>query len=242
MASIESCPCCLDPIDLSKTSLSLIACKHSFHASCINKWFDQAKNTCPMCRTLIAPMQMQMQKVQPIMTSAEIASYDFGDLIVVQGIHKEWTFHSIEYAMEMYRIMRSNFRRDDLVNMCEEAAKNGLNLIRIRTRLDLGNGYIYMFTDHASFEDDFVDLGDKLQPFATAFQLVTAVKAVHAFYGHAIAPPRSAYTAYLSRMVRETDNKWTRGDRMAIIDSSICMDIISKINRGIRLDQILHGF
>ncbi len=236
------CPCCLDPIDLSRTSLSLINCKHSFHASCINKWLDQAKNTCPMCRALIMPMtEAQVPPPTPI----DIASFEFDDLVEIDGIHKTWRFHGIEYAVEIHRIISTPIYRDELVAMCHEAAAAGSssrNVIRIRTRLDLGGGYIHIFKPD-SIELEFDDLRDKLRPYATAYHIVSAVKAVNAANAANAAGtliPRSAYRSHLSCIARDALHRSLNCiDVLAAVDSDICFHIVDQMDQGVRLDQIL---
>lgn len=43
------CSCCLEPI--SKNVVIKLPCDHNFHHDCIKKWFQQDKDSCPMCRT-----------------------------------------------------------------------------------------------------------------------------------------------------------------------------------------------
>lgn len=51
--SNERCSICLEP--LSESSIRELACKHSFHKQCIDRWVHNAL-TCPMCRD---PIQFQ---------------------------------------------------------------------------------------------------------------------------------------------------------------------------------------
>lgn len=44
----DICMICLGK--LNNSQISKIDCKHSFHTSCIKKWFNQNKSTCPICR------------------------------------------------------------------------------------------------------------------------------------------------------------------------------------------------
>ena len=45
----EICAICLDPMS---DNLKTLQCNHTFHSSCINKWFTYT-NTCPNCRIMI---------------------------------------------------------------------------------------------------------------------------------------------------------------------------------------------
>lgn len=44
---LDNCPICLDAIPYNELHLTI--CKHIFHYSCINKWYEK-KSTCPNCR------------------------------------------------------------------------------------------------------------------------------------------------------------------------------------------------
>ena len=44
-----NCPVCMEEHD-GKTIVEL-KCKHVFHFSCIKKWVEERKNSCPLCRT-----------------------------------------------------------------------------------------------------------------------------------------------------------------------------------------------
>lgn len=50
----NSCIICLDEITESD-KISRLGCKHMFHQSCINEWYQNGDNdTCPICRTDIS--------------------------------------------------------------------------------------------------------------------------------------------------------------------------------------------
>ena len=47
------CPICFDGIEVSKTGITTMSCGHSFHFSCLSKWFLSQPTdlcTCPCCR------------------------------------------------------------------------------------------------------------------------------------------------------------------------------------------------
>ena len=73
------CPICLDKIrsDVKYTC----ACKnHHFHRDCINTWFNNVSNKCPMCKT-VEPNVMPKQTVSIIMT------FDIGYNLTEKNIH-----------------------------------------------------------------------------------------------------------------------------------------------------------
>ena len=45
----ETCSICLTPVVQGETIYD-IPCKHCFHKSCLDKWLDRRKESCPMCR------------------------------------------------------------------------------------------------------------------------------------------------------------------------------------------------
>lgn len=48
----ECCSICMD--DMKRHNTMKLHCGHHFHKSCLSKWVEQDKDTCPMCR---APME-----------------------------------------------------------------------------------------------------------------------------------------------------------------------------------------
>ena len=48
---IEQCSCCLENINDHDNSVT--KCGHKFHTSCLNKWIQTGKNTCPLCRGIL---------------------------------------------------------------------------------------------------------------------------------------------------------------------------------------------
>ena len=47
----DVCSICLDTIN--ENNLCKTNCNHSYCKSCIDRWFDKQKVSCPMCRTKI---------------------------------------------------------------------------------------------------------------------------------------------------------------------------------------------
>jgi hypothetical protein len=46
-------PCTICYDDLSSETSMTTFCGHDFHNDCINRWIDQDKSTCPLCRASI---------------------------------------------------------------------------------------------------------------------------------------------------------------------------------------------
>jgi hypothetical protein len=46
---INDCSICLSKIDVGD-DIIILACCHQYHKQCIIPWFEQKKNTCPVCR------------------------------------------------------------------------------------------------------------------------------------------------------------------------------------------------
>jgi len=48
----DTCAICIGPY--SDTQLSrILPCKHSFHASCVDRWIIERSGTCPVCRSVV---------------------------------------------------------------------------------------------------------------------------------------------------------------------------------------------
>lgn len=45
----DDCGICLEKVIQEITMNSRLPCKHEFHTSCIRKWFQEGKSTCPLC-------------------------------------------------------------------------------------------------------------------------------------------------------------------------------------------------
>jgi len=51
--NMSECVICLEEITVD--TLQTTKCKHDFHEQCLQNWFNNDKNTCPMCRTELRP-------------------------------------------------------------------------------------------------------------------------------------------------------------------------------------------
>ncbi|KAK7312852.1 hypothetical protein VNO77_37042 [Canavalia gladiata] len=52
------CPVCLSPLQGGETAKLLPACKHFFHAPCIDTWL-RSHATCPLCRTRVDQLRLE---------------------------------------------------------------------------------------------------------------------------------------------------------------------------------------
>lgn len=66
---VNDCPICFDVIN--KCDNSKLHCGHCFHKKCLNKWFENQKNTCPICRVIIPGISIVHQTVEylPVVTT-----------------------------------------------------------------------------------------------------------------------------------------------------------------------------
>ncbi|GFZ16454.1 E3 ubiquitin-protein like [Actinidia chinensis var. chinensis] len=51
----ESCAVCLYEFDGGDEIRRLTNCRHVFHRSCLDRWMDHDRRTCPLCRTRFVP-------------------------------------------------------------------------------------------------------------------------------------------------------------------------------------------
>ncbi|MCD9644689.1 hypothetical protein HAX54_033101 [Datura stramonium] len=54
----ESCAVCLYEFDTEDEIRRLTNCPHVFHRSCVDRWMDHDRKTCPLCRTQFIPEDM----------------------------------------------------------------------------------------------------------------------------------------------------------------------------------------
>ena len=50
----EQCPVCLEDVEAGEMVRQLPACRHLFHADCVDAWL-RAHRTCPLCRCELPP-------------------------------------------------------------------------------------------------------------------------------------------------------------------------------------------
>lgn len=62
------CPICLSSLDDTKKTV-VLQCNHAFHIECVSSWFDNDKDTCPVCRDRVS--RSVMMQVAPARIARE---------------------------------------------------------------------------------------------------------------------------------------------------------------------------
>ncbi|KAG9134091.1 hypothetical protein Leryth_004785 [Lithospermum erythrorhizon] len=57
----HECVICLYEFKSDQEIRCLKNCQHFFHRDCIDRWMDQNKNTCPLCRKSLVPMDSRKE-------------------------------------------------------------------------------------------------------------------------------------------------------------------------------------
>ncbi|KAK9072907.1 hypothetical protein SSX86_009343 [Deinandra increscens subsp. villosa] len=81
----ESCAVCLYEFDGSDEIRRLTNCRHIFHRHCLDRWMDHDRKTCPLCRTLFVPDDLQDSFNERLWAASGIADY-YGESPVVSGL------------------------------------------------------------------------------------------------------------------------------------------------------------
>ncbi|CAI9282411.1 unnamed protein product [Lactuca saligna] len=71
---VEDKSCCVCLLRLEKArdeERRVLACGHEFHKVCVDKWFDECRKTCPVCRFSFEDEEMKTRKSQEL--TAEMA-------------------------------------------------------------------------------------------------------------------------------------------------------------------------
>lgn len=71
----ESCAVCLYEFEAGEEIRWLANCKHIFHRSCLDRWMDHDQQTCPLCRTLFVPRDLQDEFNQRLWAASGITDY-----------------------------------------------------------------------------------------------------------------------------------------------------------------------
>ncbi|XP_073308866.1 brassinosteroid-responsive RING protein 1-like [Primulina huaijiensis] len=74
----ESCAVCLYEFSGEDEIRRLRNCRHVFHRSCVDRWMDHDQKTCPLCRTLLIPEDMQ-QAFNERLWAASVVSDLYGE-------------------------------------------------------------------------------------------------------------------------------------------------------------------
>jgi len=61
---IENCPVCCNEIKESKDNIKILKCGHAHHRDCLKIWFDNGKDTCPVCRYKVIKNHPKKNKTQ----------------------------------------------------------------------------------------------------------------------------------------------------------------------------------
>ncbi|PSS24273.1 E3 ubiquitin-protein like [Actinidia chinensis var. chinensis] len=78
----ESCAVCLYEFEAGEEIRWLTNCKHIFHRSCVDRWMDHDRNTCPLCRTPFVPHDLQDEFNQRLWAASGVSDFnsDFSSL------------------------------------------------------------------------------------------------------------------------------------------------------------------
>ncbi|CAL5411099.1 unnamed protein product [Camellia sinensis] len=71
----ESCAVCLYDFDGGDEIRRLTNCCHIFHRSCLDRWMDHDHRTCPLCRTLFIPDNLQDVFTARLWAASGISDY-----------------------------------------------------------------------------------------------------------------------------------------------------------------------
>ncbi|KAH9607406.1 hypothetical protein KSS87_000289 [Heliosperma pusillum] len=54
----ECCCVCLSRLVKEGEDIKVLPCLHHFHSTCVERWFDAPRKTCPMCRFLVEDVKV----------------------------------------------------------------------------------------------------------------------------------------------------------------------------------------
>ncbi|KAK1436251.1 hypothetical protein QVD17_02030 [Tagetes erecta] len=78
----ESCAVCLYEFDSGDDIRQLTNCRHIFHRCCLDRWMDHDQKTCPLCRTLFVPDDLQASFNERLWAASGVVDY-YGDSSLV---------------------------------------------------------------------------------------------------------------------------------------------------------------
>ncbi|CAL5439715.1 unnamed protein product [Camellia sinensis] len=90
----ESCAVCLYDFDGGDEIRRLTNCRHIFHRSCLDRWMDHDHRTCPLCRTLFIPDDLQDVFTARLWAASGISDY-YGEYSPITAGLQEAGPHSI---------------------------------------------------------------------------------------------------------------------------------------------------
>ncbi|KAJ8431056.1 hypothetical protein Cgig2_027111 [Carnegiea gigantea] len=71
----ESCAVCLYEFEEDDEIRRLRNCSHMFHRSCVDRWIDHDRKTCPLCRTSLIPDELQEAFNQSLWAASGIPEF-----------------------------------------------------------------------------------------------------------------------------------------------------------------------
>ena len=71
----ESCAVCLYEFEEHDEIRRLRNCPHIFHRSCVDRWIDHDRKTCPLCRTSLIPDELQEAFNQSLWAASGIPEF-----------------------------------------------------------------------------------------------------------------------------------------------------------------------
>ncbi|KAL6222240.1 hypothetical protein ACLB2K_005632 [Fragaria x ananassa] len=64
----EFCCVCLSRLVEEHEDMRILPCRHKFHKSCVDVWFNACRKTCPLCRFPVGGGQKKTQMVEMMLT------------------------------------------------------------------------------------------------------------------------------------------------------------------------------
>ncbi|KAF8380189.1 hypothetical protein HHK36_027671 [Tetracentron sinense] len=80
----DSCAVCLYEFEGQDEIRRLTNCRHIFHRSCLDRWMNHDQKTCPLCRTLFIPEEMQEAFNERLWAASGIPDF-YGDYSSISG-------------------------------------------------------------------------------------------------------------------------------------------------------------
>ncbi|KAI3824456.1 hypothetical protein L1987_05916 [Smallanthus sonchifolius] len=79
----KECSVCLSVLE-DGDEIRRLKCEHTFHKGCVDKWLEQDRATCPICRRLVVPEPIsQRRQIQPHRRRGELYGGSDDELILL---------------------------------------------------------------------------------------------------------------------------------------------------------------
>ena len=75
--------------NIDNNSMCYTSCNHNYCKSCLDKWFDKGKNTCPNCRSEIKYFQYNNNKTRIIILDKNINNFREETYIYINNLKKQ---------------------------------------------------------------------------------------------------------------------------------------------------------